>query len=94
LPFIAYAALLGAMAAGAWLSRFPRGLVAFGALLFLASDMLIAARMGMEARPFELGLAIWILYYCGQFLIFAGVSASLPRRERSDGEAGQASPSS
>jgi uncharacterized membrane protein YhhN len=76
--FAIYALLLGAMAASAWLSRFPRGLVALGALLFLASDMLIAVRMGMAARSFELGLAIWLLYYSGQFLIFVGVSSSLP----------------
>jgi uncharacterized membrane protein YhhN len=77
IAFTAYALLLGAMAASAWLSRFPRGLVALGALLFVASDILIAARLGMGARPFGLGLAIWLLYYCGQFLIFVGVSSSL-----------------
>ena len=59
-PFTLYALLLGAMAATAWLSRFRR-LVAIGALMFLASDMLIAARLGMAARPFELALvADWI----------------------------------
>ena len=76
-PFIAYALLLGAMAASAWLSRFPRGLVAAGACLFLASDMLIAARIGLEARTEALGHAIWLLYYLGQLLIFLGVSRSL-----------------
>jgi uncharacterized membrane protein YhhN len=80
IPFASYGLLLGAMAAAAWLSRFPRGLVALGALLFLASDMLIAARLAMEVRPFELGLAIWLLYYCGQFLIFVGVSSFLPAK--------------
>lgn len=78
--FALYALLLGAMAAAAWLSRFPRWLVALGALLFLASDMLIAVRMGIASRPVELGLAIWLLYYVGQFLIFAGVLASLPAK--------------
>ncbi|MEA3065428.1 MAG: hypothetical protein QOJ27_1880 [Sphingomonadales bacterium] len=74
-PFIAYALLLGAMAASAWLSRFSR-LVALGALLFLASDMLIAVRMaGGETG---LGLPIWLLYYLGQLLIFLGVTSSLP----------------
>jgi uncharacterized membrane protein YhhN len=87
LPFTLYALLLGAMAGTAWLSRFPRGLVALGALLFVASDMLIAARMTMAARPFELGLAIWLLYYCGQFLIFTGVSASLPPKPAGRGTA-------
>jgi uncharacterized membrane protein YhhN len=75
-PFTAYALLLGAMAASAWLSRFPRLLVAAGAMLFLASDMLIATRMASAAAG--LGPLIWLLYYCGQFLIFVGVSASLP----------------
>ncbi|MEO7178223.1 MAG: lysoplasmalogenase family protein [Allosphingosinicella sp.] len=79
-PFALYGLLLGTMAASAWLSRFPRGLVALGALLFLASDMAIALRTGMTARPFELGLAIWLLYYSGQFLIFVGVISSLPAK--------------
>ena len=76
LPFAAYALLLGAMAASAWLSRFPRGLVALGALLFLASDMLIALRMASGIAG--LGAPIWLLYYVGQLMIFLGVSSSLP----------------
>jgi len=75
--FVAYALLLGAMAASAWLSRFPRLLVAAGACLFLASDMLIAARLGLDSRPEAFGHAIWLLYYLGQMLIFLGVSRSL-----------------
>jgi uncharacterized membrane protein YhhN len=84
--FTAYALLLGAMAASAWLSRFPRGLVAAGALLFLASDMLIALRMGRGVAG--LGPAIWLLYYVGQLMIFLGVSTALPPRERSSGGGG------
>jgi len=86
--FTAYALLLGAMAASAWLSRFPRRLVALGALLFLASDMLIAFRMA--DGPAGLGPPIWLLYYVGQLLIFLGVSTSLPPRERSSGGGGPA----
>jgi uncharacterized membrane protein YhhN len=74
MPFTLYALLLGTMAATAWLSRFPR-LVALGASLFLASDMLIALRMAGGVA--ELSLAIWLLYYLGQLMIFLGVSASL-----------------
>ena len=88
LPFTAYALLLGAMAASAWLSRFPRPLVAAGALLFLASDMLIALRMASDIA--NLAPPIWLLYYVGQLLIFAGVTASLGQRTLSspnDGEA-------
>ena len=81
-PFTAYALLLGAMAASAWLSRFPRGLVAAGALLFLASDMLIALRIGSDVAG--LGPSIWLLYYVGQLLIFLGVTTSL---EPAQGEA-------
>jgi uncharacterized membrane protein YhhN len=86
LPFSVYALLLGAMAASAWLSRFPRGLVALGAILFLASDMLIALRMTVGLAG--LGAPIWLLYYVGQLLIFLGVSTSLPPRERSSGGGG------
>jgi uncharacterized membrane protein YhhN len=78
MPFTAYALLLGAMAATAWLSRFPRGLVAAGALLFLASDMLIALRMGSDIAG--LGPFIWLLYYVGQLLIFLGVISSPPAK--------------
>jgi uncharacterized membrane protein YhhN len=81
LPFTLYALLLGAMAASAWLSRFPRGLVAVGALLFLASDLLIALRMGSATAG--LGTPVWLLYYVGQLMIFLGASAALPPRRRS-----------
>ena len=85
-PFIAYALLLGAMAASAWLSRFPRELVAAGAIMFLLSDMLIALRMAGDAS--WLGLPIWLLYYLGQLMIFLGVRASLPPREPSSRRGG------
>jgi uncharacterized membrane protein YhhN len=88
IPFVAYALLLGAMAACAWLSRFPRGLVATGALLFLASDMLIAFRMSSDVAG--LGPPIWLLYYVGQLSIFLGVASSLPPRGQSPGGGGPA----
>jgi uncharacterized membrane protein YhhN len=85
IPFAAYGLLLGTMAGSAWLSRFPR-LVASGALLFLPSDMLIAFRLaGGETW---LSLPIWLLYYLGQLMIFLGVTAALPPRERSSGGGG------
>ena len=88
IPFVAYALLLGAMAACAWLSRFPRGLVATGALLFLASDMLIAFRISSDVAG--LGPPIWLLYYVGQLSIFLGVASSLPPRGQSPGGGGPA----
>ncbi|HEX8625413.1 MAG TPA: lysoplasmalogenase family protein [Allosphingosinicella sp.] len=86
LPFILYALLLGAMAASAWLSRFPRGLVALGALLFLASDMLIALRMASDIA--SLAAPIWLLYYVGQLMIFLGVASSLPAKPVGRGTTG------
>lgn len=75
-PFLVYALLLGTMAGAALLSRFDRHMVFVGAILFLASDMLIAARMAWGAE--WLGLPIWLLYYVGQLMIFLGISSSLP----------------
>ena len=49
-PFTLYGLLLCAGAGAAWLSRFHRLLTGLGALLFVASDALLASRMG-EARP-------------------------------------------
>jgi uncharacterized membrane protein YhhN len=72
-----YSAALGAMAAAAGLSRFPRYRVGAGAVLFIVSDWLIFARFG----PFNLAplpeLLIWPLYYAGQLMIATGVVQTL-----------------
>lgn len=67
-----YALALGAMAAAAWSSAFPRYRVGLGAVLFVASDLLIFARMGPLADSALPDLLIWPLYYLGQFLICVG----------------------
>ena len=72
-----YSLLLTLMAATAWLSRFSRYRTGLGAVLFVVSDTLIAARMGPLAGAVWVGYAIWLLYYLGQLLIFLGVSATL-----------------
>ena len=77
IAFALYGLVLGAMAAAAWMSRFPRR-VAAGAFLFVASDMLIAVRLAEGVV--WLGLAVWWLYYAGQLLIFLGVRQGLDRR--------------
>lgn len=69
-----YATILGSMAAAAWLSRFSRYRVGLGAVLFVASDLLIFARMGPLAEPAWISVAIWALYFCGQLLIVLGVT--------------------
>jgi uncharacterized membrane protein YhhN len=72
-----YAALLGAMAATAWISRFPRYRVGIGAMLFVASDLLIFARMGPLAGSAVPGMLIWPLYFAGQALVAWGVVQAL-----------------
>jgi uncharacterized membrane protein YhhN len=73
-----YALSLGAMAAAAWTSRFSRYHLGIGALLFVASDLLIFARMG-GALTGVAGWLVWPTYYVGQFLICTGVVQTLRR---------------
>lgn len=72
-----YAVTLGAMAACAWISRFPRYRVGIGAVLFVISDWLIFSELG----PLDLGVIphylIWPLYFAGQFMIATGVVQTL-----------------
>ena len=75
-----YATGLGAMAATAWTSSFPRYRVGLGAVLFVISDLLIFARMGPLAQSALPDLLIWPLYYFGQLLICTGVVGELRRR--------------
>ena len=76
-----YAAALGSMAATAWTSRFPRYRVGVGAMLFVASDLLIFSRAGPLAGSFAPTLLVWPLYFAGQALIATGVVATLDWRE-------------
>ena len=75
-----YALALGGMACAAWASSFPRYRVGIGAVLFVASDLLIFARMGPLASSPLPGLLIWPLYYIGQVLICSGVMQTLKAR--------------
>ena len=68
-----YTLALGAMAATAWISRFPRIWVGAGALLFAASDLLIFARMGPLAGSIVPDLLVWPFYLAGQAMIAFGV---------------------
>lgn len=74
---MAYSVALGAMAAAAFLSRFPRGRVATGAVLFILSDWLIFSRMGPVGDNALADWLIWPLYYSGQLLIATGVIQTL-----------------
>lgn len=76
-----YASFLGAMAAAAWMSHYPRYRVGTGAVLFVVSDWLIFARMGpVDLEPLPT-LLIWPLYYAGQLMITTGIVQCL-RGER------------
>ncbi|HEY2751526.1 lysoplasmalogenase family protein [Phenylobacterium sp.] len=77
-----YALGLSCMAASAWLSGFPRAWVALGALMFVASDLLIFARSGPLAGVATalVGFAVWGLYFGGQALLCVGVVRELGRR--------------
>lgn len=74
-----YALGLGAMAASAWISRFPRYRVGLGAVMFVASDLLIFAKMGPLAGSRIPVLLIWPLYLAGQALIAWGAVTTLLR---------------
>ena len=74
---IVYSTLLGLMAAYAWTSRFPRYRVGLGAVMFVASDLLIFAKLGSLAGSPVPGLLIWPLYFGGQVLIAWGVTRTL-----------------
>ena len=80
-PVTFYALTLGAMAGAAWASAFPRYRVGVGAVLFVASDLLIFARMGPLAHSALPMLLIWPLYYLGQLLICIGVIGTLKARK-------------
>jgi uncharacterized membrane protein YhhN len=76
-----YSAALGAMAASAWVSRFPRYRVGTGAVLFIVSDWLIFSLEGpLDLEPLP-SLLIWPLYYAGQLMIATGVVQTM-RGER------------
>lgn len=75
-----YAFGLAAMAAAAWLSRFPRHLTGVGALMFVASDLFLFARMGPLKGQEWANWAVWGFYIGGQILIAYGVTRALGQR--------------
>lgn len=81
LPVAIYSLFLIAMAVAALRSGVrPIGslcLTGIGALMFVVSDSLIFARLGMTAVPAWLGYAIWYLYYGGVLLIALSVRTQL-----------------
>lgn len=77
-----YALGLGTMAGTALTSRFARDNVGMGALMFVASDLLIFARLGPLHESALPGLLIWPLYFTGQAAIAWGVVTALRHEAR------------
>jgi uncharacterized membrane protein YhhN len=76
-----YSLFLSMMAASAWISRFPRYRTGIGAVLFVASDLLIFAQMGPLAETEFVSPLIWLLYFVGQVLIVLGVTNTLSKKK-------------
>jgi uncharacterized membrane protein YhhN len=77
--FAIYACGLGAMAASAWASKFPRYRLGLGAVMFAISDLLIFAKLGPLATSPIPTLLIWPLYFYGQALVAWGGVTTLLR---------------
>lgn len=75
-----YGAIVGAMAAAAWSSNFPRYRVGTGAVLFVISDLVLVAQMGPLAGWIGQGFVVWYLYYAGVLLIATGIVQTLVKR--------------
>ena len=72
-----YTLFVAAMAATAWISRFPRYRTGIGAMMFLASDLFIFSRYGLLKGSLLPTLMVWPLYFGGQALIAWGVVTTL-----------------
>ncbi len=72
-----YTLFVAAMAAAAWISRFPRYRTGLGAMLFVVSDLFIFSRFGPLEASFLPTLFVWPLYFGGQALIAWGVVDTL-----------------
>jgi len=75
-----YGLSVGAMAASAWVSNFPRYRVGVGAAIFVLSIILLFAELGPLANSAIPDALIWPSYYLAQFLICTGVIQTLCKR--------------
>ncbi len=89
-----YTFFVAGMAASAWTSRFPRFRTGIGAMMFLASDLLIFARMSFLEEASGVSFAIWALYFTGQLLIVLGVVETLRGPGREQGPSAEPLPKS
>lgn len=80
LPVFAYIAVITAMVSSSLLSRSP-ALVPAGAILFLASDSLLAAAKFKGAFPLR-DYLVWATYYAAQYAITSGLLRAPAPSER------------
>lgn len=71
---------LGAMAAGAWASTFPRHRVGLGALLVIGGSVAALASLRAVNGPGLGGLAGWPLLYLGNLIMATGITGELRAR--------------
>jgi uncharacterized membrane protein YhhN len=81
IPVVVYSLVLCCMGISATLADLGTPLAAFGALLFIASDAMIAINKFHGVFPANEQL-IWITYYLAQFLILCGVDRRHSRKRR------------
>lgn len=72
-----YSLFVTAMAAAAWISRFPRYRTGIGAMMFVISDLFIFSRFGPLEGSSLPDFLVWPLYFGGQALIAWGVVDTL-----------------
>ncbi len=81
IPVVIYSLVLSGMGISAMLADLETSLAAFGALLFIASDAMIA--ISKFRHPFSYsGELIWMTYYLAQFLILRSVQRRHSREPR------------
>lgn len=81
IPVVVYSLFLCGMGISAMLTDLANPLAGFGALLFIASDAMIAINKFRSPFPGHEQL-IWITYYSAQVLILRGVERRYSRRQR------------
>jgi len=81
IPVVVYSLVLTWMGISAMLADLRTPLAGFGALLFIASDAMIAINKFHGPFPGNDQL-IWITYYSAQFLILRGVERRHSRKQR------------
>lgn len=74
LVFAFYPLLSGIMAATAILSRFPLWLSGLGAVIFICSDVLVLAWLGMLAGDPGFGFLTWLSYFVGYAMLARGAA--------------------